>query len=64
LALKLLQGEALPPATYIQHVFITRDNIEDYYPLAAEQPVREERGYAGSEPGPDAMAKRVKATNG
>lgn len=36
LALQILRGEAVPPAVYNQHVFITRNNIDDYYPLAAE----------------------------
>ncbi len=36
LALQILRGEAVPPAVYNQHVFITRGNIDDYYPLAAE----------------------------
>ena len=36
LTLQILRGEAVPPAVYNQHVFITRNNIDDYYPLAAE----------------------------
>ncbi len=31
-ALKLLNGEPVPPAVYNKHVFITRDNIDEYYP--------------------------------
>jgi len=37
LATKIIQGEAVPPAVYIEHVFITHDNIERYYPLAVDQ---------------------------
>lgn len=32
LALKILEGKPVPPAVYNQHVFITRDNINEYYP--------------------------------
>lgn len=32
LALKILAGKPVPPAVYNQHVFITRDNINEYYP--------------------------------
>jgi ribose transport system substrate-binding protein len=32
LALKILNGEAVPPAIYNQHVFITKDNLNEYYP--------------------------------
>lgn len=32
LALKILKGQPVPPAVYNQHVFITRQNIDDYYP--------------------------------
>lgn len=32
LALKLLRGEPVPPAVYIDHVFINRENIGTYYP--------------------------------
>jgi ribose transport system substrate-binding protein len=32
LALSLLEGKPVPPAVYNQHVFITPDNINDYYP--------------------------------
>jgi ribose transport system substrate-binding protein len=47
LALKLLHGKVVPPAVYNQHVFITRENIDDYYPelveasLVAPQPLQE-----------------------
>lgn len=32
LALKVLNGESVPPAVYIDHVFITPENVEQYYP--------------------------------
>lgn len=32
LALKILSGEGVPPAIYNQHVFITAENLDDYYP--------------------------------
>ena len=32
LALKVLNGENVPPAVYIDHVFITPDNVDRYYP--------------------------------
>lgn len=32
LALNILGGKPVPPAVYNQHVFITPDNINDYYP--------------------------------
>ncbi|MFC2016009.1 substrate-binding domain-containing protein [Chloroflexota bacterium] len=28
----ILRGEPVPPAVYSKHVFITRDNIDEYYP--------------------------------
>lgn len=34
LALKILNGEAVPPAVYNQHVFITRESLDEYYPEA------------------------------
>jgi ribose transport system substrate-binding protein len=34
LALKILNGESVPPAVYISHVFINSDNIDRFYPLA------------------------------
>lgn len=33
LALKILYGELVPPAVYMNHVFISADNIDQYYPL-------------------------------
>jgi ribose transport system substrate-binding protein len=33
LAVKILQGEAVPPAVHIDHQFITADNIEAFYPV-------------------------------
>lgn len=32
LAVKILNGQPVPPAVYTRHVFITRDNIDEYYP--------------------------------
>lgn len=32
LALKILNGDSVPPAVYIEHVFITPQNVEQYYP--------------------------------
>jgi ribose transport system substrate-binding protein len=29
---KLLQHQPVPPAIYVDHVFITRDNVDKYYP--------------------------------
>ena len=34
LALKILNGESVPPAVYISHVFINANNIDRFYPLA------------------------------
>jgi ribose transport system substrate-binding protein len=34
LTLKILQGESVPPAVYIDHVFINAQNIDRYYPVA------------------------------
>jgi ABC-type sugar transport system substrate-binding protein len=31
LALKILSGESVPPAVYMNHVFINKDNIDLYY---------------------------------
>jgi ribose transport system substrate-binding protein len=31
-ATKILNGEPVPPAVYNKHVFITQDNIDEYYP--------------------------------
>lgn len=32
LALKMLNGKPVPPAGYIDHVFITPENVNKYYP--------------------------------
>lgn len=32
LAQKILAGESVPPAVYMEHVFINPDNVEQYYP--------------------------------
>lgn len=39
LALKILRGEPVPPAVYNQHDFITRENVDRYYPLSEENTV-------------------------
>jgi ribose transport system substrate-binding protein len=36
LAVRILDGEPAPPAAFCRHSFITRDNIDDYYPEAKE----------------------------
>ncbi|MBL8132010.1 MAG: substrate-binding domain-containing protein [Anaerolineae bacterium] len=36
IALKRLTGEPLPPAIYMEHVFINHDNIDDIYPEDAK----------------------------
>jgi ribose transport system substrate-binding protein len=46
LALKILRGEAVPPASFIQHTFITKDNIDTYYPLEEDSKVLELPLYA------------------
>ncbi|MBE2220909.1 MAG: substrate-binding domain-containing protein [Anaerolineae bacterium] len=33
LAQKIFQGESVPPAIYMEHVFINAENIDTYYPL-------------------------------
>jgi ribose transport system substrate-binding protein len=33
LALKILRGESVPPAVYMNHVFINAGNIDRYYPV-------------------------------
>ena len=38
LALKILRGEAVPPAVTIEHLLITRDNVEEHYPAAKDTP--------------------------
>jgi ribose transport system substrate-binding protein len=32
--LKLLKGESVPPQVYTDHIFLTRDNVAQYYPPA------------------------------
>ena len=32
LALRILSGKSAPPAVYIDHVFITPENVAHYYP--------------------------------
>lgn len=38
LALDILAGKQVPPALYMEHVFVSPDNVEHYYPLASENP--------------------------
>jgi ABC-type sugar transport system substrate-binding protein len=33
LALKILNGESVPPAVYMDHVFINADNIDKHYAI-------------------------------
>jgi ribose transport system substrate-binding protein len=40
-ALRILKGEPVPPAVYNKHVFITRENIDEYYPDAKDRLVPE-----------------------
>jgi len=37
LAVRILDGEPAPPAVFTRHTFITRENIDDYYPEAGER---------------------------
>jgi len=39
LALKILTGEPVPPAVYTEHMFLTADNIDQYYAHAGFAPV-------------------------
>jgi ribose transport system substrate-binding protein len=36
LARRILAGEAVPPAVYCQHVFISAENVDHYYPDPAQ----------------------------
>ncbi len=36
LAVRILDGEPVPPAAFCRHTFITRENIDDYYPDTKE----------------------------
>ena len=40
-ALKLLNGEVVPPAVYNEHIFITQENIDEYYPDSRDSTVPE-----------------------
>lgn len=33
IATDILQGKSVPPALYVEHVFVTHDNIDKYYPV-------------------------------
>jgi ribose transport system substrate-binding protein len=35
IALRILNGESIPPAVYIDHVFVDTKNIDLYYPPTA-----------------------------
>lgn len=37
LALKILKGQPVPPAVYNQHIFITKDNLDEYYPESTDK---------------------------
>lgn len=45
LALKILRGEAVPPAVTIEHLLITRDNVEEHYPAAKDTPLEPVRTF-------------------
>ncbi len=32
LALRILRGESVPPAVYMDHVFVDAENVDVYYP--------------------------------
>jgi ribose transport system substrate-binding protein len=32
LMLKMIRHESVPPAVYTDHVFLTRENVNQYYP--------------------------------
>ena len=36
LALDILEGKQVPPASYMEHFFVSPANVEQYYPLEAE----------------------------
>jgi ribose transport system substrate-binding protein len=38
LALEILSGQPVAPAVYVDHIFITRENINQYYPEAGQEP--------------------------
>jgi ribose transport system substrate-binding protein len=40
-ALRILRGEPVPPAVYNEHVFITKDKIDEYYPESGDSLVPE-----------------------
>jgi ribose transport system substrate-binding protein len=45
-ALKILRGEPVPPAVYNEHVFIARDNLDEYYPNSRDSSISELPGTA------------------
>jgi ribose transport system substrate-binding protein len=38
-ATKILSGEPVPPAVYNEHIFISRENIDEYYPDSGDASV-------------------------
>jgi ribose transport system substrate-binding protein len=38
LALDILEGKQVPPASYQEHFFVCPENVENYYPLASDNP--------------------------
>jgi ribose transport system substrate-binding protein len=43
-ALRILNGEPVPPAVYNEHIFITPENMDDYYPEEKDGLVQERSG--------------------
>jgi ribose transport system substrate-binding protein len=38
LALKIIKGEPVPPAVYVDHVFLDASNVNHYYPEDGREP--------------------------
>jgi ribose transport system substrate-binding protein len=36
LAIKILKNEPVPPVVYIKHIFVTKNNVDEYYPRPKE----------------------------
>ncbi|MCP5097997.1 MAG: substrate-binding domain-containing protein [Chloroflexi bacterium] len=43
LALKILSDESVPPAVYNEHIFITKNNVDEYYPQSKEKIFQQRR---------------------
>jgi len=43
-AIKILKGEPVPPAVYNEHIFLTKENIDQYYPESRDNLVPEFSG--------------------